>query len=104
MSYSPTRKNIYNLSRTLLARSQLLERTERRSFVLELAANPSYVEEVSGLHVLARRLIAELADALARPRRQCPRLYFLTDLEVMALMAQPSPDALDVVIAKVSLP
>ncbi|XP_037781858.1 dynein heavy chain 10, axonemal-like [Penaeus monodon] len=79
---------------------QLLERTERRSFVLELAANPSYVEEVSALHGLARRLIADLADALARPRRQCPRLYFLTDLEVMALMAQPSPDALDGVIAK----
>lgn len=80
---------------------QLLERTERRAFVVELAGNRGYVEEVRSLQQYAHSLITKLSASLAPHRRLCARFHFLTDRELMALLANPTPERLNSVLHKV---
>ncbi|XP_068224168.1 LOW QUALITY PROTEIN: dynein axonemal heavy chain 10-like [Palaemon carinicauda] len=69
---------------------QLIERTERRPMILELSANEGYVQEVSSLKKEASILLRRLSQCLSKPRRQCSRLYLLTDHEMTRLLAEPS--------------
>ncbi|KAK3856109.1 hypothetical protein Pcinc_037532 [Petrolisthes cinctipes] len=80
---------------------QLLERTERRAFVVELAGNRGYVEEVRGLQRYAHSLVTKLSASLAPHRRLCARFYFLTDHELMALLAHPTPERLNSIVHKI---
>ena len=80
---------------------QLLESTERRAFILELAANEQYMSEVENLNNQAHEILLKLTSILANPRRTCPRLHLLTDPELARLMAAPSPDKIQEVIHKV---
>ncbi|XP_050721570.1 uncharacterized protein LOC127001253 isoform X3 [Eriocheir sinensis] len=79
---------------------QLLERMERRAFVLELAGNDAFLEEVLLLQRYAQQLVNELGEVLGRPRRQCARLHFLTNRELMGLLAQPTPECLNLLVGK----
>ncbi|XP_069945849.1 dynein axonemal heavy chain 10-like isoform X2 [Cherax quadricarinatus] len=93
---SPTVSLLMDDAADLQARHrQLLERTERRAFVLELAGNKSYIQEISDLKLYAESLVAKVSLALSRPRHLCPRLHLLTDRELMSLMAEPTPEVLN---------
>lgn len=81
---------------------KLLERMERRAFVLELAGNDAFLEEVLLLQRYAQQLVNELGEVLGRPRRHCARLHFLTNRELMGLLAQPTPECLNLLVGKVS--
>lgn len=76
---------------------------ERRAFVLELAGNETFLEEVLLLQSYAQQLVNELGEVLGRPRRQCARLHFLTNRELMGLLAQPTPEYLNLLVGKVRL-
>lgn len=79
-----------------------MERMERRAFVLELAGNSAFLEEVLVLQRYAQEVMGELGEVLDRPRRHCARLHFLTNWELMGLLAQPSPEHLNLLVGKVS--
>lgn len=71
--------------------------------MLELAGNDAFLEEVLLLQKYAQQLVNELGDVLSRPRRQCARLHFLTNRELMGLLAQPTPESLNLLVGKVSI-
>lgn len=79
-----------------------MERMERRAFVLELAGNRAFLEEVLALQRYAQEVMDELGEVLGRPRRHCARLHFLTNWELMGLLAQPTPEHLNLLAGKVS--
>lgn len=70
--------------------------------MLELAGNDAFLEEVLLLQRYAQQLVNELGEVLGRPRRQCSRLHFLTNRELMGLLAQPTPECLNLLVGKVS--
>ncbi|XP_045101948.1 dynein-1-alpha heavy chain, flagellar inner arm I1 complex-like isoform X2 [Portunus trituberculatus] len=79
---------------------KLMERIERRAFVLELAGNTAFLEEVLVLQRYAQEVMGELGQVLESPRCQCARLHFLTNQELMALLAYPSPEQLNLLVSK----
>ncbi|XP_064083938.1 uncharacterized protein LOC135199712 [Macrobrachium nipponense] len=87
---SPAVSSLLDTSVLKVKHRQLIERTERRPMILELSANGSYVQEVSSLRREADLLLCRLSQSLSKPRRQCSRLYLLTDQEMTRLLAEPS--------------
>ncbi|XP_063870908.1 dynein axonemal heavy chain 10-like isoform X4 [Scylla paramamosain] len=79
---------------------KLMERIERRAFVLELAGNAAFLEEVLVLQRYAQEVMGELGELLERPRCHCARLHFLTNQELMGLLAQSSPEHLNLLVGK----
>ena len=70
--------------------------------MLELAGNTAFLEEVLVLQKHAQEVMGELGEVLSQPRCHCARLHFLTNRELMGLLAQPSPEHLNLLIGKVS--